>query len=453
MTGKADCPYYAKAELFADYLQKNLPNFTVHKIVQDPEAWEQWLMKLCEKNGWKHKKSPIIWRELVDRGGKGLLLGGYNDFMEFAQGYYNVASEMMSAQMKEIASENFETHIEIQREQEDIENTFNPLHVWITSASIPSCYNLIPLLASGGVFGMDKEIWLHLVDSTHCVDTLQGLVMEALDLAYPLLRKITLHAITNDAFQQANFIIILDNILPMVDQCPEDYIKMVTCECAQYGALIDQNADKDVKVVVAGSSYVNLKALVISNSAPSINQRNIVALPTQLEFEAKAVMANKLKIQSAAVKDVIVWGNINGIHHLDLREAKVYQYDSALWGPPSFSRPLLSMIYDRKWMKDNLLQEWHKRREHRSGMSAAHCIAKLISWWQKDSNAEEIVSLGVITKGEFDLPTDIVFSMPVRFQDGDWQICKEVPIEEEMKEILLQAANELIKVTTGSVNR
>jgi len=39
-TGKANCPYYAKAELLADYLQANLPDFSVHKITQHPDEWE-----------------------------------------------------------------------------------------------------------------------------------------------------------------------------------------------------------------------------------------------------------------------------------------------------------------------------------------------------------------------------------------------------------------------------
>lgn len=38
--GRADCPYYAKAELLADYLQKNLPDFRIHKITQHPDVWE-----------------------------------------------------------------------------------------------------------------------------------------------------------------------------------------------------------------------------------------------------------------------------------------------------------------------------------------------------------------------------------------------------------------------------
>ncbi|CAF5075047.1 unnamed protein product, partial [Rotaria sp. Silwood1] len=31
IAGKANCPHYAKAELLGDYLQRNLPNFTIHK--------------------------------------------------------------------------------------------------------------------------------------------------------------------------------------------------------------------------------------------------------------------------------------------------------------------------------------------------------------------------------------------------------------------------------------
>lgn len=49
------------------------------------EQWLTWLQDVCDKNKWAHGKSPIIWRELVDRGGKGLLIGGFNDFMEYAQ--------------------------------------------------------------------------------------------------------------------------------------------------------------------------------------------------------------------------------------------------------------------------------------------------------------------------------------------------------------------------------
>ncbi|OCT63870.1 putative malate dehydrogenase 1B [Xenopus laevis] len=445
LAGRADCPYYAKAEILAEYLQKNLPSFRVHKITQHPEDWEEWLQEICRKNGWNHHRSPIIWRELLDRGGKGLLLGGFNDFFEHAQEYYNITADMMSSLMKDIALENLETHIEIQKEQEEKKRLFNPLHVWITSATTPTCYNLIPLLASGEVFGMRKEIWLHLLETSHCNGSLSALVMEAEDLAFPLLRKVTVHKMADDTFLQADFVIVLDDAHVTNDQSPEKCIKQIAERCLQYGAFIDQNSNKGVKVVVAGSTYVNLKAQMILSNAPSINPHNVVALATQLEFEARAQIAKKLNINSAVVKDVILWGNISGTNFLDLQHAKIYQYDSAVWGPPGYWRPLKKMIFDGKWLKNEFLKEWRCRQQHRSGMSAAHSIAMVLSWWQQESNTGDIVSLGITSEGHFDLPEGIVYSMPVQFLNGDWQVYAKASVHDETKETLFQAAKELIK--------
>ncbi|XP_071977162.1 putative malate dehydrogenase 1B [Engystomops pustulosus] len=445
LAGRADCPYYAKAELLADYLQKNLPNFRIHKITLHPDKWEEWLADLCINNKWKHKRSPIIWRELLDRGSKGLLLGGYNDFMEHAQEYYNVTSAMMSEVMKDIAVENMQTYLQFKEEEENIRQQFNPLHIWITGASMPACYNLIPMLASGKVFDNKTDIWLHLLDHSQSQQILQGLKMEAEDLAYPCLRKVTLHAISDDAFLEADFVIVLNDVLAKGDQCAEDDICKIKELWAQYATLIDQNARKEVKVIVSGSAYANLIALVIIKTAQSINPHNIVALPTQLEFEARAQIAKKLSINSSVIKDVIVWGNISGTNHLDLQLAKLYKYESSIWGPSSFSRPLLPMIYDRKWLKNDLVTEWKKRSEHRRGLSAAHSIATALSYWQQNSEAGEIVSLGVLSEGYFNLPVDIVYSMPVHFHNGIWQVCTHVEIQDDGKETLFQAAAELLK--------
>uniref|UniRef100_A0A5F7ZBD3 Malate dehydrogenase 1B n=1 Tax=Macaca mulatta TaxID=9544 RepID=A0A5F7ZBD3_MACMU len=155
IAGRADCPYYAKTELLADYLQKNLPDFRIHKITQRPEVWEDWLKDVCEKNKWSHKNSPIIWRELLDRGGKGLLLGGYNEFLEHAQLYYDVTSSMTTELMMVIAQENLGAHIQKEQEEEGLKTCINPLQVWITSEWIKREFvaTLKNLTATGRQFG------------------------------------------------------------------------------------------------------------------------------------------------------------------------------------------------------------------------------------------------------------------------------------------------------------
>nr|KAF6496344.1 malate dehydrogenase 1B [Rousettus aegyptiacus] len=110
-------------------LQALLEN-TVSQLCFQPPT--EWLNDLCKKNKWDHKNSPIIWRELLDRGGKGLLLGGYNEFLEHAQLYYGVTSSMTTEMMKVIAQENLMTHIEDEREKEALKQLIEPLNVWIT---------------------------------------------------------------------------------------------------------------------------------------------------------------------------------------------------------------------------------------------------------------------------------------------------------------------------------
>ena len=38
--GKSACPYYARAELLGDKLERNLTNFKLHKILKQEDEWE-----------------------------------------------------------------------------------------------------------------------------------------------------------------------------------------------------------------------------------------------------------------------------------------------------------------------------------------------------------------------------------------------------------------------------
>ena len=71
--------------------------------------FQTWLNQICHERGWEHKSSPLVWRELIDRGGKGVLIGGASDFQEYVKGYYGLESGLKSDDMRKIGSENFKT--------------------------------------------------------------------------------------------------------------------------------------------------------------------------------------------------------------------------------------------------------------------------------------------------------------------------------------------------------
>ncbi|XP_036092884.1 putative malate dehydrogenase 1B isoform X2 [Rousettus aegyptiacus] len=447
LAGRADCPFYAKAELLADYLQKNLPDFRVHKITQHPHVWEEWLNDLCKKNKWDHKNSPIIWRELLDRGGKGLLLGGYNEFLEHAQLYYGVTSSMTTEMMKVIAQENLMTHIEDEREKEALKQLIEPLNVWITSASCLPCYHLIPILTSGEVFGMHTEISITLFDDEKTEEYLQILVAEMRDLVSPLLQSVSICTRVEEAFRQAHVIIILDDHTDKEVHTLEDCIRSRVPLCRLYGYLIEKNAHDSVRVIVGGKTFVNLKTVLLMRYAPNITH-NIVAVALGVEGEAKAALARKLKTTSSCIKDVIIWGNISGNSYVDLRKAKIYDYESAIWGPPHFSRPILSLIFDSEWVNKEFvatLEELTATGKQFGAILAAHSIATTLKYWYHGSPPGEIVSLGVLSEGQFGIPEGIVFSMPVKFENGTWVVLtdlKDIAISEQ---IMTRMTSDLIQ--------
>uniref|UniRef100_A0AAY4ASU6 Lactate/malate dehydrogenase C-terminal domain-containing protein n=1 Tax=Denticeps clupeoides TaxID=299321 RepID=A0AAY4ASU6_9TELE len=421
--GKSDCPFYAKAELLADLLQRSLPDFRVHKISIHPADWKQWLEETCWKNGWKHDCSPLVWRELTDRGGKGLLLGGYNDFMEYVQGYYSMRSDMESELMLKIATENLQTKEVYMQEETSHRQYLHPVHIWISSALNPTCYSLIPQLFTPEVFPNASLISLHLLEIGGDKEVIDGIRMETEDLAWP------------PATEKGN-----------EDQDKE--LKEVAKKYRCYGQLIDRRAHKSVRVIVMGDTFINLKCSLLLENARSVDPAHFIALATQLEYEARAQIAQKLNVKQSDVTDIIIWGNITGCSHVDLQRAKVLRYNGAICGP-NYSQLVLEMLYDRKWL-DSEFQSLVRSRQsglvlklqRAAGMQATNGIITVLKAWNSNSS-EQVFSLGVLSRGFFGIPQDLVFSMPVSCVDGEWSVLSSVSVNDELRMRLQESISQL----------
>uniref|UniRef100_A0A3Q3GT77 Malate dehydrogenase 1B, NAD (soluble) n=1 Tax=Labrus bergylta TaxID=56723 RepID=A0A3Q3GT77_9LABR len=376
LAGKvADCPHYAKAELLADKLRECLPNFRMHKI--------EWLEDTCKRNGWKHERSPLVWRELVFQGGKGMLLGGFNDFMEH-------------------------------------DNRCD------ADALSPTCRFLIPALLSAEVFLHVSAISLHLLHLEGEEDELEELKVETEDLALPLLHQ-------NE--EKKNF-------------------TTISGRYREYGQLIDTRANKKVKVIVSGDSFVNLRCSLLLDNAHSVDSGRFVAMATQLENEARAAIAKKLKVRPADVAHVIVWGNISGSFYIDMQRAQVSNYAGAISGPAFFTQPVLKILHDRKWLETDLQESVGCQRAavasktcRTAAMTEANGILSVLKPWNGNGGPDEVVSLGVLCKGYFNLPDGIVLSVPVTFKDGEWSVLFDVTVGEVLQERLQLIASELGEVS------
>lgn len=457
IAGKANCPFYAKAELLADELALNLPDFRVHKIVKQPEEWKDWLQLTCKEKGWKHSSSPLIWRELVDRGGAGVLLGGCDAFLEMVNGYYGITSVKMSDELLNIAKENLQTKIEIDAEEDQRKAAITPLRVCVGGASNALAYGVLSSLAQGEVFGIDQEVSFYLLDTPDSQEVLKGTAMEIQDCAWPLLREVAYTSDPAIAFKDASVVVLLDG-MPITEQGDKKEQLVANARIFKaHGRVLDQYAKKDVKVLIGGGP-ASVNAFVTSKFAPSIPKQNICALARLQENRAKGLLAKKLNVNTAGIKDVIIWGNIGVVTRPDPRNARVHGYDGAIWGPhvPGFTRPVPEMVHDDKWLAGEFLETLKKPLDNvknpdnvkkpgatpsLSGSLAV--LSQLRDLWQGTSS--EIFSLGVASEGWYDLPQDIVFSLPVKFGQGSWKIVDNIQLDDNLKSQVQTIAEELKK--------
>lgn len=166
----------------------------------------------------------------------------------------------------------------------------------LCSALNPICYHLVPLLFTSGVFAAVPAISLHLLDVDASEVSLLALKMEVEDMALPQLHKVTVHSDLSQAFQSADFIILLDDQGQNEDM--EQRLSQVVRRFTQYGCLIEDNAHKDLRVLVAGDACVNLKCSLLIENTPSVDPRRFVATATQLEGEARTQLAMQLSVKS-----------------------------------------------------------------------------------------------------------------------------------------------------------
>lgn len=76
--------------------------------------------------------------------------------------------------------------------------------VTVTGAAGQISYSLLWRIANGEVFGTDTPVELKLLEIPQALGGAEGVAMELLDSAFPLLRNITITADANEAFDGAN---------------------------------------------------------------------------------------------------------------------------------------------------------------------------------------------------------------------------------------------------------
>jgi len=316
-----------------------------------------------------------------------------------------------------------------------------PIRVVVTGAAGQIAYSLLYQLGKGDVFGQDQPIILHLLDIPVMMGVLEGVVMEMMDCALPLVQGIVPTADPAVAFKDIDAAFLVGAMPRKEGMERKDLLAANVKIFRAQGEALDKYAKKSVKVLVVGNP-ANTNALICSKYAPSIPKENFSAMTRLDQNRAQAQLAARFGVGIDAVRNVIIWGNHSSTQYPDARFAVVKKDGAEI--------KVRDSANETAWLQDQFITTVQKRgaaviaaRKLSSAMSAAKAAGDHMRDLWKGTSGDNFVSMGVMSDGSYNTPKDVIFSFPVTCKDKQWSIVQGLDIDSFSAQKLQETGKEL----------
>mmetsp|Transcript_75612 Transcript_75612/g.120270 ORF Transcript_75612/g.120270 Transcript_75612/m.120270 type:complete len:330 (+) Transcript_75612:111-1100(+) len=312
------------------------------------------------------------------------------------------------------------------------------IKVCITGAAGQIGYSILPLFATGQVFGVDKKVQLNLLEITPVLPALNGVRMELDDCAYPLVDEIVCTDKADVAFKDVDYAVLVGGFPRKKGMERKDLMAKNAPIFKAMGEAIEKNAKKTVKVLVVANP-ANTNCLICASHAPSIPKKNFCAL-TRLDFNrARAQIAQKLGVKSRDVLNVVIWGNHSATQVPDVNNATVN-------GKPAAEQ------LDAKYLKEEFIPCVQQRgkaiieaRGFSSALSAANGAKDCLRDWVNGTPDGQTVAMAVYSDGSYGIAKGLFYSFPCTAKGGEYTIVTDYKVTDEMKELMKASEKELLE--------
>ncbi|KAI0520651.1 hypothetical protein KFK09_008129 [Dendrobium nobile] len=317
----------------------------------------------------------------------------------------------------------------------------DPVSVLVTGAAGQIGYALVPMIARGVMLGPDQPVRLHLLDIPPAAEALNGVKMELIDAAFPLLKGVVATTDVIEACTGVNIAVMVGGFPRKEGMERKDVMsKNVSIYKSQASAL-EQHAAAGCKVLVVANP-ANTNALILKEFAPSIPEKNITCLTRLDHNRALGQISERLNVQVSDVKNVIIWGNHSSTQYPDVSHATV----KAQHG----EKHVRELVADDEWLRGEFITTVQQRgaaiikaRKLSSALSAASSACDHIRDWVLGTPEGTWVSMGVYSDGSYNVPAGLIYSFPVTCRDGEWSIVQGLSIDEFSRKKLDATAEEL----------
>ena len=297
-----------------------------------------------------------------------------------------------------------------------------PVRVTITGAAGQIGYQLAFRIASGQMLGSNKKIILQLLEITPALPALQGVLMELEDCAFPTLAGVIATDNADEAFNETDYALLVGAMPRGPGMERADLLEANAKIFTHQGSAINNSANKDAKILVVGNP-ANTNALIASSNAPNIDPSNFSAMTRLDHNRAKSYLAKKIGVTTTEIKKMIIWGNHSATQFPDLYHV--------LCNGKSINNDI-----NHQWLIDDFIPtvqqrgaEIIKARGASSAASAASAAIDHMRDWALGTPKDDWVSMAIPSDGSYGIEPGIIFSFPVKCENGKYEIVQGLDIE------------------------
>jgi malate dehydrogenase len=314
-----------------------------------------------------------------------------------------------------------------------------PIRIAVTGAGGQIGYATIFRLASGAVFGPDQPVALSLLEITPALPALQGTIMELDDCAFPLLTEVKASDKATEAFEGADWVIFIGGMPRKDGMTRADLIRANGPIFTSQGQAINDAAGPDVRILTVANPC-NTNALIAKSHAPKVPPERWFAMTRLDQNRAATQLARKAGVPVSQVTNLVIWGNHSDTQYPDFKNAKIG------------GKAATEVITDTPWFTETFVPTVAKRgaavikaRGGSSAASAANAALDGVKSAVTPTPKGDWFSAGVVSDGSYGVPAGLIYSFPLRTEDGKaWSIVQGLPIDEDARKRIDASAQELI---------
>ena len=300
----------------------------------------------------------------------------------------------------------------------------SPIKVAVTGAAGQIGYSLLFRIASGALFGPDTPVELRLLEITPALKTLEGVVMELDDCAFPTLAGVQIGDDPNKVFDGVNLALLVGARPRGPGMERSDLLEANGAIFTGQGKALNDHAADDIRITVTGNP-ANTNALIAMNNAPDIPRERFSALTRLDHNRALAQLAAKTGVSVNEIRRMTIWGNHSATQYPDIFHAEVNGQNAA------------QLVNDQTWLETDFIPTVQKRGaaiiEARGLSSAASAASATVDHnrdWMGGSADGDWLSMSVVSDGSYGVPEGLISSFPVTTKDGTWEIVQGLEIDD-----------------------